>query len=109
MVTTAQGYHQALADLVVEQDRRKKLSKPQPGKPEQQQQPSKPPVNSNERNMSPKKPAKTFQLFVAHTQPKRKPPLRVQLLRRLYKRRKKHESDTFRLPRIRPSRVWNVT
>lgn len=117
MVTLNESYHQALAELMQDQGRRKKLAKasspPQrpPKKPQQQKQQQEEVAKLNltdEDAVAPKKATKTFQLFIAHLQPKRKPPLRVQLLRRLYKRRKRLESDLSKLPRIRPSRVWSV-
>lgn len=114
MVTTVQSYHRALSDLVLAQELRRQLSKPRRETPaedlqQQQHQPANPQSNSNGNSIALKRPKKTFQLFIAHLQPKRNPPLRIKLLRRLYKRRKKLESNEFKAPRIRPSRVWSVT
>lgn len=114
MVTTVESYRQAMAQIMLEQKRRHgKLPDPEYWTlPKQEDSP--PPVKAqptekDNNYIAPKKPSKTFQLFIAHLQPKKKPPLRIQLLRRIYKRRKKLESSTMKVQRMRPSRVWEIT
>lgn len=111
VTTTVQSYHQALADLIQDQERRRKLSISHlvaavDTKSEQRAKP----IPSPDQNMPTRqKPTKTFQLYIAHLQPKRKPGLRIQLLRRLHKRRKRAESDALKISRVRPSRIWSMT
>lgn len=113
MVTTLESYRQAMAQVILEQKRHHgKLSDPKywtPPKKQDSPQPVKVQTAEKEDKIAPKKPSKTFQLFIAHLQPKKKPPLRVQLLRKIYKRRKKLQSSEMKVPRLRPSRVWEMT
>lgn len=107
MNNTVQNYRNAMVELILEQERREKPSKSEheatPKKEEPKAQPT-----ARDDTIATKKPSKTFELFIAQTQPKTKPLLRVQLLRRLYKRRKRSESSVFKTARMRPSRVWSV-
>lgn len=112
MVTTVESYRQAMAQIMLEQKRRHgKIPDPEywtrPN--EHEPQPVKVQPAEKDNNAAPKKPSKTFQLFIAHMKPKKKPPLQIQLLRRIYKRRKKRESSAMKVPRVRPSRVWEIT